>query len=117
MGKVIGDNAGDLARKGFGVKCIGGGLLVLTVHNGTSLTDTNSTHTMADANAIDVRIVSEGGTVTLFVNSSQVASTTSGPAGIGSTAGYAQIEAENTTSLTGTRIFADVNSFRTNFAL
>ena len=117
IGKVVGDNAGDLARKGVGVKFIGGGLLVLTVHNGTSLTDTNSTHTMSDANAIDVRIVSDAGTVTLFVNGSQVASTTSGPTGLGNTGAQAQIEAENTTTLSGTRISADVVSFRTNFAL
>ena len=71
--------AGD---QGIGWKVTGGGsqLLVLTVSNGTTLTEVNSSFTPVIREVFDWKIYSDGaGNVTLWVNDSQVATTTGGP--------------------------------------
>jgi hypothetical protein len=115
-GKGAATGAGDLANRGFGVKCVGGGLLVLTVHDGTSLTDTNSSVTIGDEFTRNILITSEAGTVKLFVDGSEVASTTSGPTGAGGAgATNLQAEAENTGTLTGSRLSYDFLNPRMHF--
>lgn len=94
---------GDLANRGFGVKYSGVGALILTVHNGTTLTDVTSSYTPSLGECFRVAIYSDGaGNVTLYVNGSSVATTSSGPTG--AAAQYQSsvfIEIENTGTPTG----------------
>jgi len=78
-----GTDIGDLAVRGFGIRCNGAGnAIVLQVHNGTTLTNVTSTFTPTAAIPFDVEIYSDGaGNVTLYVNGSSVATTTAGPTG------------------------------------
>jgi hypothetical protein len=77
---------GDLSTRGFGVKVSNrGGALVLCHHNGTTYTETTSSFTPAQYQVFDWDIISQSGTVTLFVNGSSVASSsTSVPSGLAS---------------------------------
>ena len=78
-----GSDVGDLAVRGFGVKSTGASnAIVLTVHNGTTLTDVTSTFTPTAGGTFDILIDSDGsGNVTLYVNGTQHATTTAGPTG------------------------------------
>jgi hypothetical protein len=70
------------SENGIGWKVAGGGskVLVLTVSNGTTLTEVNSSFTVVGQQIFDWKIYSDGtGNVTLSVNDSQVATTTGGP--------------------------------------
>lgn len=75
---------GDLNGRGYGVKVVNrGGALVLCHHNGTTYTETTSSFTPAQYQTFDWDIISESGTVTLYVNGTSVASSsTAVPAGI-----------------------------------
>ena len=119
LGKDTTDNAGDLGLRGFGIKGISGSAVVLTVHNGTTLTDVNSTFTPSGVNSHDVELVSDGsGNVTLFINGSEVATTTAGPTNAGGTIDYnLQAEAENTSALSGSRMGFEIASLRATFSL
>jgi hypothetical protein len=78
----LGDNfnSGDPANRCVALKCTPNATaLQLQVHNGTTLTTVNSSFTPTIGATFDFLIVSNAGTVTLFVNRSQVATTTSGP--------------------------------------
>jgi hypothetical protein len=84
FGKTLASGTGDLSIKGVGLKHVGGSStpLILTVHNGTTLTNVNSSYTPVNLGAFDWEIYSDGaGNVTLKVDGSQVASTASGPTG------------------------------------
>jgi hypothetical protein len=86
LGGKNGFQAGDLvtAQKGIGWKFAGGGssALVLTVTNGSVRTDVTSSFTPVAKQAFDWSMYSDGaGNVTLFVNDTQVATTTLGPTG------------------------------------
>jgi len=89
VGKTLLSGAGSLATKGVGLKHVGGTStpLLLTVHNGTTLTDVSSSYTPVNLGAFDWEIYSDGaGNVTLTVNGTQVASTALGPTGACATA-------------------------------
>jgi hypothetical protein len=75
---------GNLTARGFGVKVSNrGGALVLCHHNGTTSTETTSSFTPAQYEVFDWDIISQSGTVTLYVNGSSVASSsTSVPSGL-----------------------------------
>jgi hypothetical protein len=69
-------------ENGIGWKVAGGGsaALILTVCNGTTLTQTTSSFTPTLQQVFDWKIYSDGaGNVTLWVNDSQVATSTGGP--------------------------------------
>lgn len=85
FGKAANSANGDLARAGFGWKLTGNATAglrnpVLQVHNGTTLTNVTSTFAAVAQQYWDWDIISNGsGTVTLYINGSQVATTTAGP--------------------------------------
>ena len=84
-GKAEGDGVGVLARRGYGWRATGGAgtrYLSLEVHDGTTLTSVTSTYAVSTV-AFDWDLISDGaGTVTLYVNGTQVATTTGGPTGL-----------------------------------
>jgi hypothetical protein len=85
FGKVEADGVGDLNRRGLGWKytCGTSQVIQLMVHNGTTLTTVNSSFTPTTS-AFSWDIVSEGnGNVTLYINGSSVATTSSGPSNRG----------------------------------
>lgn len=79
------DGVGDLVRRGYGWKLTGGAgsrFLELQVHDGTTLTSVVSSYAVTNGVAFDWDIISGGnGTVTLYVNGTQVATTNAGPTG------------------------------------
>lgn len=85
-GKAEGDGVGVLARRGYGWRATGGAgtrYLSLEVHNGTTLTSVTSTYALVAGIAFDWDLISDGaGTVTLYVNGTQVATSTAGPTGL-----------------------------------
>jgi len=86
-GKANNSANGDLARKGFGWKLTGNATAslrnpVLQVHNGTTLTNVTSTFAAVAQVYWDWDIISDGaGNVTLYINGTQVATTSAGPTG------------------------------------
>ena len=84
-GKAEADGVGQLIRRGYGWRCTGGAgsrFLTLEVHDGTTLTSVTSTYAVSTV-AFDWDLISDGaGTVTLYVNGTQVATTTGGPTGL-----------------------------------
>ena len=84
-GKAESDGVGVLARRGYGWRATGGAgtrYLSLEVHNGTTLTSVTSTYAL-NGNAFDWDLISDGaGTVTLYVNGTQVATSSAGPTGL-----------------------------------
>jgi hypothetical protein len=98
---------GDMTVMGIGFKKVGGvsSNIVLTVHNGTSLTDVTSSKAVAADETIDWVIYSDGtGNVTLYVDGVQIATTSSGPTGLGANLGCTyneQIEATTTPGVRG----------------
>ena len=108
LGKVTGDNNGDLARAGIGWKRVGTGALQLMVHNGTSLTvSTNGTFTPTASQGFDWKIIADGaGNATLYVNETSVATTTGCPTGQSSnTANFLQYELDCSATLGSQTIF------------
>ena len=102
LGKVTGDNNGDLARAGIGFKRVGTGALQLMVHNGTTLTvSTNGTFTPTANQTFDWKIIADGaGNATLYVNETSVATTTGCPTGQSTnTANFIQYEIDCSATL------------------
>ncbi len=87
FGKAANSANGDLARKGFGWRINGNATpasrtAVLQVHNGTTLTNVSTSFALVAQQYFDWDVVSLGnGTVTLYNNGSEVATTTDGPTG------------------------------------
>jgi hypothetical protein len=87
FGKAANSANGDLARKGFGWRINGNSTpasrtAVLQVHNGTTLTNVSTSFALVAQQYFDWDVVSLGnGTVTLYINGTQVATTTAGPTG------------------------------------
>ena len=102
LGGYTGLATGEMIVRGIGLKKVGGvsSNIVLTVHNGTAVTDVTSSRAVAADESIDWVIYSDGtGNVTLYVDGAQIATTSSGPTGLGSTNGCIyneQIEAATT---------------------
>jgi hypothetical protein len=103
IGKASGTDASDLSARGLMIKVAGSGVLQLLVHNGTTLTSTNSSFTPANGQAYDVIVTSDGaGNCALFVNGSSVATSTGGPTTSGSAnTNYLMFEVQNTSTITG----------------
>ena len=84
-GKAEADGVGDLVRRGFGWKMIGGAgsrFLLLQVHNGTTLTSVTSSYAVTANISFDWDVESDGsGNVTLYVNGTSVATSSAGPTG------------------------------------
>jgi hypothetical protein len=82
-GKAEADGVGDLTRRGYGWKMVGGAgsrFLQLQAHNGTTLSSVTSSFAVTAGVAFDWDIESDGaGNVTLYVNGSSVATSTGGP--------------------------------------
>jgi hypothetical protein len=79
-------STGDIssAIRGITIKVPGGGAaaMVLQVSNGTAVTSVTSSFTPTPRQVFDWKLYSDGaGNVTLYVNDSQVATTTAGPTG------------------------------------
>jgi hypothetical protein len=92
------------AKNGIGWRVAGGGsvALVLTVSNGTTLTEVTSSFTPVLQQVFDWKIYSDGtGNVTLYINDSQVATTTGGPTTTLETNNYYCEISEQTASSTG----------------
>jgi hypothetical protein len=102
IGKNNTDGVGDLTRKGYGIRAVDNGALVLQVHNGTTLTSVTSSFTLTANSAFDVLITNDGaGNVTLFVNGSSVATSSDGPTGTSATTDdFLQLEARADATLT-----------------
>ena len=85
-GKAEADGVGVLTRRGFGWRATGGSgtrYLSLEVHNGTTLTSVTSSYALVDGVAFDWDLISNGsGTVTLYINGTQVATSSAGPTGL-----------------------------------
>jgi len=85
FGKANNSADGDLARAGFGWKLSGNATAslrnpVLQVHNGTTLTNVTTSFAIVAQQYFDWDIVSLGnGTVTLYINGTQYATTSAGP--------------------------------------
>jgi hypothetical protein len=83
FGKAEGDAIGDLTRRGYGWKVVGGAgsrFISLEMHNGTTLTSTASSFAVTDNVCFDWDIYADGtGNVTLYINGSQVATVSGGP--------------------------------------
>jgi len=98
-----GTPVGEMTTKGIGFRQIANSALELQVHNGTSLYSVNSTFTPTVNQAFDAIIIADGGTATLYVNGSSVASSANAPSST-MAAGYGSIacEAQNLATITGT---------------
>jgi hypothetical protein len=96
-GKANNSANGNLARKGFGWKLTGNATAglrnpVLQVHNGTTLTNVTSSFAAVAQVYWDWDIISLGdGNVTLYINGTQVATTSAGPTGDTSYSGTAPV--------------------------
>jgi len=103
LGKnFVSPSAGDLAQRGIGFRQVANGALELQVHNGTSLFNVTSSFTPTTNQSYDVVIVADAGTATMYVNGSSVATSANAPtATLTSTIGILDIEAQNTSSLSG----------------
>ena len=92
-GKVEGDAIGDLVRRGFGWRWTGGAgsrFVNLVVHNGTTQTTVASSFAVTQEVAFDWDLYSDGaGNVTLYINGSQVATSSAGPTSYQSAGTYA----------------------------
>jgi hypothetical protein len=93
FGKVEGDSLGALTRRGFGWAWSGGTgsrFVNLVVHNGTTLTTVASSFAVTQEIAFDWDLYSDGaGNVTLYINGSQVATSSAGPTSYQSAGTYA----------------------------
>lgn len=119
-GKAEADGVGDLVRRGYGWKLVGGAgsrFLELQVHNGTTLTSVTSSYAVTSAVGFDWDIESDGaGNVTLYVNGTSVATSSAGPTGTSSvTAVVWQEEVIATSALTNS--FSDFFNSRGKFAV
>jgi len=112
FGKVSGVGAGDLASRGIGFRHVANGAIELQVHNGTTLYNVSSSFTPTANQSFDVVIVAESGTATLYVNGSSVATSANAPTVVlTSTVGTMQIEAQNTSALSGSAMTYSCSDF------
>jgi hypothetical protein len=93
FGKIEGEAIGDLTRRGFGWRWTGGSgsrYVNLVVHNGTIQTTVTSSFAVTQEIAFDWDLYSDGaGNVTLYINGSQVATSSAGPTSYQSAGAYA----------------------------
>ena len=110
FGKTSADNAGDLARRGFGVQGVGGGNFQATGHDGTTLTvGTNGTEAIAST-AKDLVIYSDGaGNINVYVDGVSVASCTGGPSSSTTDNSVFQFEVQNTATASSNSIVSACN--------
>jgi hypothetical protein len=103
LGKAIPSPVGgDLAVKGIGFRQVANGALELQVHNGTTLYNVTSTFTPTANQCYDVVIVADGGTVTMYVNGSSVATSANAPTTVLTiNVGILNAECQNTSTLSG----------------
>jgi hypothetical protein len=103
LGKITPSTpAGDLSVRGIGFRQVANGALELQVHNGTTLYNVTSTFTPTANQCYDVVIVADGGTATMYVNGSSVATSANAPTALlGANTGVLEIEAQNTSTLSG----------------
>jgi hypothetical protein len=103
LGKITPSTpAGDLSVRGIGFRQVANGALELQVHNGTSLFNVTSSFTPTVNQTYDVVIVADSGTATMFVNGSSVATSANAPTALlGANTGVLEIEAQNTSTLSG----------------
>ena len=112
-GKANTSANGDLARAGFGWKLTGNATAslrnpVLQVHNGTTLTNVTSSFAIVAQVYFDWDIISLGnGTVTLYINGSQVATTSAGPSADTSYSGTSPVVWNEEFYCTGTTLGYD----------
>jgi hypothetical protein len=116
---------GDLTTKGFGVTWTGGtaGTFNVCAHSGSAFTSvasavtvSNTTYFPTTSSAADFLVYSDGtGNVTLFCNGVQVATTTGGPSSGTIVGGRVTLEADNTTSTSGT-VAIDYTGIRTMYS-
>ncbi|MFZ9992261.1 MAG: hypothetical protein ACO3J6_07615, partial [Opitutales bacterium] len=103
LGKIHGTAVGDLTAKGIGVKYVPTAstyYFFLQVHNGTTLTNVQSSTQYAGGVA-DLEVVSDGsGNVTLYLNGVSVATSSAGPTGTTSANATVFAEIESTSSTT-----------------
>ena len=108
FGKANNSANGDLARAGFGWKLSGNATAslrnpVLQVHNGTTLTNVTTSFALVAQQYFDWDIVSLGnGTVTLYINGTQYATTSLGPTGDTSYSGTSPVIWNEEIKSTGT---------------
>jgi hypothetical protein len=104
LGKITPSTpVGDLSVRGIGFRQVANGALELQVHNGTTLYNVTSSFTPTANQAYDVVIVSDGaGNATMYVNGSSVATSANAPTALlGANTGVLDIEAQNTSTLSG----------------
>jgi hypothetical protein len=115
FGKIEGDALGALTRRGFGWAWSGGTgsrFVNLVVHNGTTLTTVASSFAVTQEVAFDWDLYSDGaGNVTLYINGSQVATSSAGPTSYQSAGTYAWWREEAYTTAAPT--FANHTSYFT----
>ena len=106
--------AGDPSVRCIGVKCVNGSAMQLLAHNGTSLTTVTSTHTPTTQVSYELRLISDGtGNVTLYIDGTQVATTSAGPSSSSVSGGNGiAFESENIGTLTGTKAQIQVSNFQ-----
>lgn len=95
LGGYTSNTTGNMTSRGIGIKKVGGSsqAVVLTVHDGTTLTDTTSSYTYVTETGFYWMIYSDGaGNVTLYINGSSVATSTGGPTSSASAIGSCYIE-------------------------
>jgi len=97
-----------VAEKSFGFEIefkTGGGELRVFGHDGTTLSTSVASFTPTSFRTFQAIAVNDGGTVRLYVNGTEVASTTGGPTGSESGTGWAQWEIVNESTATAQRDF------------
>jgi hypothetical protein len=106
--------AGDPAVRCIGVRCVNGSAMELLAHDGTTLTAVSSSHTPTTQVTYDMRIISDGtGNVTLYIDGSQVATTSAGPTSSTVSGGNGiAFEAQNTGTVSGTKAQIQVSNFQ-----
>ena len=115
-GKLDSDGVGDLTRRGFGWKFVGGAgsrFLQLQAHNGTTLASVTSSFAVTSNVGFDWDLESDGaGNVTLYVNGTSVATSNNGPTGVMSPTGvFWQEEAQALAASTGMGFYNSKGKF------
>jgi hypothetical protein len=100
LGRTYNSTPADLGTAGIGLKFTGNGVVQLTVHDGTNLTDVSTSYTPTSGQVFECLIYSDGsGNVTLSIDGTQSATTSAGPTGSSAANPDLRIEAQNTSSL------------------
>jgi len=108
--------AGDPTARAVGVRNYRTGFLELIVHDGTTLTAVATSLAVNSTFVFDLRIVSEGnGTVTLYNQGTQVATTTAGPTLATGSGNNVILEAQNLAIISTTRMQILCANFTADF--